>query len=130
MSEFHPLVGHTLGARSNDFLIGCGNSTNVGRPLSQFCKLVCPGLLLFFGALAETWFDFGSGCADFLAHWWEWDEIPFLLFIVEGLMVRSLLNLVEDEQVCTLGLSSQAFILPHTSCGSSFQSRKSGASSA
>ena len=50
--------------------------------LCHFQKLGCPALLLFFGALAEVKFESGSGDADFLACWWEQNDIP--LFLVLG----------------------------------------------
>ena len=48
-------------------------------------KLGCPGLLLFFGAWSQIDFESRSGDVDFLACWWEEDEIPFFLVLGEGI---------------------------------------------
>ena len=88
-----------------------------------------------------------------IANWWgafvlhnfPGTSIPTIIFLlvggngmkfhsfwcfVAGLTARSFWNLVRDEQVCTIRLSSRAFIQSQTSCGGSFELRKSDASSA
>ena len=60
-------------------------------------------LLLFFGALAEIEFKSRSGDTDFLACWWEQNEIP--LFLVLGDRVLS-----EVGERCT-GLYNQLVLL-------------------
>ena len=50
----------------------------------HFWKSGCPGLLLFFRALTEIELESRSGDTDFLACWWEEDEIPLFLLLGDG----------------------------------------------
>ena len=60
--------------------------------LCHFQKLGCPGFLLLFGALTEIELESGSMCADFLACWWEENEVPLFLVLGDWVLSKVVLD--------------------------------------
>ena len=59
----------------------------------HFRKLDHPSLLLFFGARSQVDLESRSRNVDFLACWWEEDEVPLFLFLgdwINGVTISEL----------------------------------------